>query len=125
MPGKQGKQTVKKGIWHIGGRSTLRKRNQKGGAIPPGLLASLTRSTYLGRNCKTNTRENIRERVKKKKDNIEILKNGKKAHNFKKKSKSSANKPTKRKIFCLKMGENKHKTTSYKYKSNKKQDNQH
>ena len=41
MPGKQGKQTVKKGIWHIGGRRTLRKRNQKGGAIPSGLLASL------------------------------------------------------------------------------------
>ena len=41
MPGKRGKQTVKKGIWHIGGRRTLRKRKQKGGGIPFGLLASL------------------------------------------------------------------------------------
>ena len=31
----RGKQSVKKGIWYIGGK----KRRQKGGAIPIGLLA--------------------------------------------------------------------------------------
>ena len=29
MPGKRGKQTVEKGIWHIGGRRTLKKENKK------------------------------------------------------------------------------------------------
>ena len=39
MPGKRGKQSVKKGIWYIGGKR--RKRKQKGGAIPLGILASV------------------------------------------------------------------------------------
>ena len=34
----RGKQYVKKGVWYIGGK----KRKQKGGAIPFGLIASLT-----------------------------------------------------------------------------------
>ena len=34
----RGKQSVRKGIWHIGGK---RKRRQKGGAIPFALLASI------------------------------------------------------------------------------------
>ena len=37
----RGKQTVKKIIWRIGGRYEKRKRKQKGGAIPFGLIASL------------------------------------------------------------------------------------
>ena len=40
----RGKQSVKKGIWHIGGKykwAPRRKRRQKGGAIPFGLLASI------------------------------------------------------------------------------------
>ena len=37
----RGKQTVKKDIWRIGGRYKKRKRKQKGGAIPFGLIASL------------------------------------------------------------------------------------
>ena len=37
----RGKQTVKKGIWRIGGRYKKRKRKQKGSAIPFGLIASL------------------------------------------------------------------------------------
>ena len=41
----RGKQTVKKGIWHIGGRYKKRKRKQKGGAIPFGLIASLADPT--------------------------------------------------------------------------------
>ena len=34
----RGKQYVKKGVWYIGGK----KRKQKGGSIPFGLIASLT-----------------------------------------------------------------------------------
>ena len=40
----RGKQSVKKGIWHIGGKYKLaprRRKKQKGGAIPFGLLASI------------------------------------------------------------------------------------
>ena len=37
----RGRQTVKKGIWRIGGRYKKRKTIQKGGAIPFGLIASL------------------------------------------------------------------------------------
>ena len=38
----RGKQSVKKGIWHIGGKyKRAPKRRQKGGAIPLGLLASI------------------------------------------------------------------------------------
>ena len=37
----RGEQTVKKGIWCIGGRYKKRKRKQKGGTIPFGLIASL------------------------------------------------------------------------------------
>ena len=37
----KGKQTVKKGIWRIGGRYKKRKRKQKGRANPFGLIASL------------------------------------------------------------------------------------
>ena len=36
----RGKQSVKKGIWHIGGKYR-RSRRQKGGALPFGLLAGL------------------------------------------------------------------------------------
>ena len=34
----RGRQSVKRGIWHIGGR---RSKRQKGGALPFGLLAGL------------------------------------------------------------------------------------
>ena len=34
----RGRQSIKKGVWHIGGR---RKRRQRGGAFPLGLVASL------------------------------------------------------------------------------------
>ena len=37
----RGKQRVKQGIWRIGDRYKKRKRTQKGGAIPFGLIASL------------------------------------------------------------------------------------
>ena len=37
----RGKESVKKGIWRIGGRYEKRKRKQKDGAIPIGLIASL------------------------------------------------------------------------------------
>ena len=34
----RGRQSIKKGVWHIGGK---RKRRQRGGAFPLGLVASL------------------------------------------------------------------------------------
>ena len=39
----RGKQSVKKGVWYIGGKykRALRKKKQKGRAIPFGLIASL------------------------------------------------------------------------------------
>ena len=38
----RGKQSVKKGIWHIGDKyKRAPKRRQRGGAIPLGLLASI------------------------------------------------------------------------------------
>ena len=35
MPGKRGRQSVKKGIWYLGGRK------QRGNGLPLGLLASI------------------------------------------------------------------------------------
>ena len=43
------KQSVRNGIWKIGGRK--RKRNQRGGAIPFGLIASLA-APVLGETAK-------------------------------------------------------------------------
>ena len=40
----RGKQSVRKGVWYLGGRKRLRKRTQprqKGGALPTGLIALL------------------------------------------------------------------------------------
>ena len=38
----RGKQSVKKGVWYIGGRyKRAPKRRQRGGTIPLGLLASI------------------------------------------------------------------------------------
>ena len=37
----RGKQTVKKGVWYIGGKRKKRNRKQKGGAFPIRLIASL------------------------------------------------------------------------------------
>ena len=34
----RGRQSIKKGVWHIGGK---RKRRQRGGAFPLGLVAPL------------------------------------------------------------------------------------
>ena len=42
MPGVRGKQSVKNGIWKIGGRI----RKQRGGAIPIGLIASLAAPAF-------------------------------------------------------------------------------
>ena len=39
----RGKQSVRKGVWYLGGRKRLRKRTkggQRGGALPRGLIAS-------------------------------------------------------------------------------------
>ena len=40
MPGKRGKQSVKKWIWYIDGKRKTRKR-QRGEGFPLGLLASI------------------------------------------------------------------------------------
>ena len=39
----RGKQSVRKGVWYIGGKykKAKKRRKQKGGAIPFGLIASL------------------------------------------------------------------------------------
>ena len=84
----RGKQSVRKDIWHIGGkykRALKRKTKQKGGAIPFGLLASIAASV-LGKIAKPLL-EKILGRG---------LKNGKKTYNFKKKIKSSSSKSTRR-----------------------------
>ena len=36
----RGRQTVKKGIWHIGGKRKYRRKRQEGKGFPLGLLAS-------------------------------------------------------------------------------------
>ena len=40
------KQYIKKGVWYVGGK----KRKQKGGAIPLGLLTSIGSPIYFRRN---------------------------------------------------------------------------
>ena len=58
----RGRQSIKKGVWHIGGR-----KRQKGGAFPLGLVASLAGpilgevakpifKTIFGRGLKKNSR---------------------------------------------------------------------
>ena len=48
----RGKQSVKKGVWYIGGKyKKARKRQQKGGAIPIGLITSLA-APVLGKIAK-------------------------------------------------------------------------
>ena len=43
----RGKQSIKKGVWYIGGkRKKKKKKTQKGGAIPFGLIASLAAPVY-------------------------------------------------------------------------------
>ena len=80
----RGKQSVKKGIWHIGGKYKWKKH--KGGAIPFGLLASIG-APILGE---------IAKRILGKILGRGIKRNGKKTHNFKKKNKSRLRKSTKR-----------------------------
>ena len=41
MPGKRGKQSVKKGIWYLGGRYKKARKRQRGKDFLLGLLASI------------------------------------------------------------------------------------
>ena len=84
----QGKQSVKKGIWHIGGKykRAPKRRKQKGGAFPLGLLASIC-APILGEIAKLILGKILGRGLKR---------NGKKAHNFKKKVKSCASTSTRR-----------------------------
>ena len=40
----RGKQVVKKGVWYIGGKRKRKRKNQIGGTIPLGLIASFAGS---------------------------------------------------------------------------------
>ena len=40
----RGKQVVKKGVWYIGGKRKRKRKNQIGGVIPLGLIASFAGS---------------------------------------------------------------------------------
>ena len=40
----RGKQVVKKGVWYIGSKRKRKRKNQIGGAIPLGLIASFAGS---------------------------------------------------------------------------------
>ena len=84
----RGKQSVKKDIWYIGGKYTRapKRRKQKGGAFPLGLLASVG-APILGEIAKPILGKILGRGLKK---------NGKKAHNFKKKVKPRASKSTRR-----------------------------
>ena len=79
MPGKRGKQSVKKGIWYIGTKRKIRKR-QRGKGFPLGLLASIG-APILGEVAKPILGK-IFGRGRRRQ------KNGQKTHNFEKKSES-------------------------------------
>ena len=79
------KQVVKKGIWHIGGKKRKRKK-QKGGAIPLGLLASFAGPVIA--ELQNQCLKKYLEEEKEKKD-------GQEDDNFKKKSSTKSSKSTK------------------------------
>ena len=83
MPGKRGKQSVKKGIWYLGGRYKKARKRQRGKGFLLGLLASIG-APILGEIAKP-----ILEKYseKEKKEENKKIKNGQKTYNFKKKSK--------------------------------------
>ena len=84
----RGKQSVKKAIWHIGGKykRAPKRRKQKGGAFSLGLLASVN-APILGEIAKPILGKILGRCLKR---------NGKKAHNFKKKIKSRSSRSTRR-----------------------------
>ena len=86
---KRGKQSVKKGVWYIGGKKKKKRRKkQKGRAILFGLIASLA-APVLGEIAKP-VFKTIFGRGKK---------NGTENGNFKKKNFTKSSKSTKWKIF--------------------------
>ena len=52
----RGKQVVKKGVWYIDGKR--KRKNQKGGTIPPGLIASFA-GPLLGEIAKPIFKETV------------------------------------------------------------------
>ena len=87
----RGKQSVKKGIWHIGGKyKRAPKRRQKGGAIPLGLLASIG-APILGEIAKPIRRKILGRGIKKWRTRRTRYSNGQKTYNLKKTSKSKNN----------------------------------
>ena len=70
----RGKQSVKKGIWHIGRkykRAPKRRKKQKGGAIPFGLLASVA-APVLGEIAKPLLGKILGRGLKKRRRKIKI-----------------------------------------------------
>ena len=54
-----GRQSVKKGVWYIGGKRKYRKRKQQGKRFPIGLVASAA-PPILGENSKAFIKKNFR-----------------------------------------------------------------
>ena len=108
-----GRQSIRKGVWHIGGR-----KRQRGGPFPLGLVASLA-GPILGEVAKPIFKTILGRGIKRR-GKGELKEDGEKKCNIKKEDSTSANNSTKWKIFHVKMGENKQKTTANKYKSSQK-----
>ena len=84
----RGKQTVKKGIWRLGGIYKKKKRTQKGRAIPFGLIASLA-APVLGEIAKPVFKTIFGRGKRRRRRPI------KKNYNFKKKSSSKSSQSNK------------------------------
>ena len=98
----RGRQSIKKGVWHIGGR-----RAQRGGAFPLGLLAGLA-EPLIGAVAKPIFKKIVGRGIKRRgRRRRRRAKDGKKEHNTKKTKGSGANKSTKQKIFHVEMEKNK------------------
>ena len=99
----RGRQSIKKGVWHIGG--TRRRRRQRGGAFPLGLVASLA-ALLLGEVAKpifkTILGHGFRQRRRRRRAAY-----GKETRNIKKKARACGGRLTEREIFYVQMGKNK------------------
>ena len=107
------KQSVKKGVWYIGGKKnkTKQNKNKKVKEFLQDLLLQL-HELYYQRSQNQFLKKYLEE-----KSPVKKLKDGKANDNFKKKSKSKSSKSAKRQIFHEQMGKNKQKTAPDKYKS--------
>ena len=94
----RGKQSVKKGVRYIGGTyKRSKKRKQKGGAFPFGLITSLA-AHILGEVAKPILGRILGRGIKKEEEELEDVK---KTYNIKKKSKSKSCKFARWKVLPL------------------------